>query len=144
MSRFWCLGIDCNLSFKLNKVKNNDDKSKENDLLNSYLNYNYKFLKFNELKLYVNNIYIIKIGFHSHHQYKKLIDFNYQQIKDINKINIDNYVIVDYYRYNYGNDGIILWLFTELYLKNNKIKDVSLNVPVNVEKNIIEILPLNV
>ena len=103
----------------------NDDKSKEIEFLNSYLNYNLKTLKFNELKLYVNNIYIIKIGFHHHHLYKKITDVNYQQIKDISKINIDNYVIVDYYRYNYGNDGVIIKLYTDLYIKNNKIKDVE-------------------
>ena len=98
----------------------NDDKIKEIEFLNKYLNFNYKHLKFNEVKLYVNNIYIIKIGFHHHHLYKKLIDVNYQVIKDINKIDTDNYIIVDYYKYNYGNDAIIIKLYTELYIKNNK------------------------
>lgn len=127
------------LLIKLLEFIINENKNRENDLLNSYLNFNYKFCKFNELKLYVNNIYIIKIGFHHHHLYKKLLDVNYQQIKDINKINIDNYVIVDYYKYNYGNDAIIIKLYTELYLKNNKIKEVE---PPNVREqkiNIVEI-----
>jgi hypothetical protein len=132
-----------NLLIKLLEFIMNDDKNRENDLLNKYLNYNYKNLKFNELKLYLNNIYIIKIGFHHHHLYKKLIDINYQVIKDINKIDVDNYIIVDYYKYQYGNDAIIIKVYTELYKKNNKIKEVSLNVPVNIENNIIEILPLD-
>ena len=68
-----------NLKFLLIKLLDfimNDDNNKEIEYLNKYLNYNLKTLKFNELKLYVNNIYIIKIGFHHHHLYKKLIDTN--------------------------------------------------------------------
>ena len=93
----------------------------------------------------IYNIYIIKIDFHHHHHlYKKILDVNYQEIKDINKINIDNFVIVDYYKYNYGNDAIIIKLYTELYLKSNKIKEASLNVKGNVNNIVEEFEPLKV
>ena len=93
------------------------------ELLNNYLKFNIKSLKFSEVKIYLNNNYIIKIGFESYYIYKDLIDVNYQVIKDINKIDFKNYIIEDYYHNIYGNDAIIIKLYSHLYLKNNIKKE---------------------
>ena len=124
------------LKFVINK-----DKSKEYDLLNNYIKFNLKNLKLSEVKLYVNNNYIIKIGFESFYIYKNLVDINYQVITDIKKFNVENYYIDDYYNYNYGNDAIIIKLFTNLYLKNNKIdiKKEEIDIKKEDNKNIIDI-----
>ena len=55
----------------------NKDKNKEYELLNNFIKFNLKILKYSQVKLYINNIYIIKIGFYSYHLYKDLIDINY-------------------------------------------------------------------
>jgi len=60
------------LKFVINK-----DKFKDYDILNNFIKYNLKYLKFSEVKLYLNNNYIIKIGFESYYIYKNLIDLNY-------------------------------------------------------------------
>ena len=112
------------------------------ELLNDYIKFNLKCLKFSEVKIYLNNNYIIKIGFESYYIYKDLIDVNYQVIKDINKIDFYNYIIEDYYHNIYGNDAIIIKLYSHLYLKNNiKKEEVSRNIVVN---EIIDFLPPNV
>ena len=113
------------------------------ELLNDYIKFNLKCVKFSEVKLYLNNNYIIKIGFESYYIYKNLTDVNYQLITDIKKIDLDNYKIEDYYHYNYGNDAIIIKLYSHLYLKNNNIKILPLNIEGNKNNNIIEFLPPN-
>ena len=125
------------LKFVINK-----DKFKDYDILNNFIKYNLKYLKFSEVKLYLNNNYIIKIGFESYYIYKNLIDLNYQVITDIKKIDVDNYKIEDYYHNIYGNDAIIIKLYSNLYLK----KDI---LPGNITEQkedikIIEFEPLNV
>lgn len=97
----------------------NKDKCKDFDLLNNYIKFNLQNIKFTEVKLYVNNNYIIKIGIYSFYIYKDLFDVNYQLITDIKKIDIENYIVDDYYSNYYGNDGVIIRLYSYLYLKNN-------------------------
>ena len=116
----------------------NKDKYKENDLLNNYIKFNLKNLKFSEVKLYINNNYIVRIGFENYYIYKEIVDVNYQQITDIKKIDLENYYVEDYYHFNYGNDGIIIKLYTNLYLKNNKI------LPLKVETVKKEIEPVKI
>jgi hypothetical protein len=60
------------LKFVMNK-----DKCKDFDLLNNYIKFNLQNIKFTEVKLYVNNNYIIKIGIYSFYIYKDLFDVNY-------------------------------------------------------------------
>ena len=60
------------LKFVINK-----DKCKDYDLLNNYIKFNLKNIKFSEVKLYLNNNYIVRIGFESYNIYKDLIDVNY-------------------------------------------------------------------
>ena len=57
------------LKFVINK-----DKCKDYELLNNYIKFNLKNIKFSE---YVNNNYIVRIGFESYNIYKDLIDVNY-------------------------------------------------------------------
>ena len=130
------------LIFYILKFVINENKYKSYDLLNNYIKFNLKCLKFSEVKLYLNNNYIIKIGFESYYIYKNLIDVNYQIINDIKKIDYNNYKIEDYYHNIYGNDAIIIKLYSNLYLKKEILPG---NITEQKEDNkIIEFEPLNV
>lgn len=125
-----------NLTILLLKFILNNNKKQENKLLNEYYKYNFKKLKINEFKLFINNIYIIKIAFHSYTIINFPIDINFQLIIDIDKINLDSIKIDDYYNYNFINDGIIIKLYTHLYLKSLLKKEVV--IKKKEEKNNIE------
>ena len=108
-------------------------------LLSVYNKYNKAYSLFKDLIItYVNNNYIVRIGFENYYIYKEIVDVNYQVITDIKKIDLENYYVEDYYHFNYGNDGIIIKLFTNLYLKNNKI------LPLKVETIKKEIEPVKI
>ena len=121
----------------------NNKRYLHQELLNDYIKFNLKCVKFSEVKLYLNNNYIIKIGFESYYIYKDLIDVNYQVITDINKIDINEYIIEDYYHNNYGNDAIIIKLYSHLYLKKNIKKEFEPVIVGQHKNNIIEFLPPN-
>lgn len=111
----------------------NENKYKHYDLLNNYNNFNMKMLKFNELKLYINNILISKFTVYSYIIYKKIIDTDYKIITKINSLNLDIIDIEFYtsiYNEGYFNDKncIKIYIYSNMYLQkykkiDNKIED---------------------
>ena len=110
----------------------NENKYKEFDLLNTYLKFNYKTYKINEIKLYVNDIYICRIGYHSYYIYKKIYDVNFKVIKSIKDIDLDK-ILVDVFSFDSIKDGLKIVLYTKLYNLNKEKNKVV--IPSN---NIIE------
>jgi hypothetical protein len=101
----------------------NDDKNKDDDLLNNYNKFNMKMLKLTELKLYINNKYISKFSFYSHYIYNQIYDINYQPIKTLKLLNLENIDIEFYSSINgYFKDKscIKIYIYSNLYLESNK------------------------
>lgn len=122
------------LIIRLLKFIINEKKYNDNDLLNDYLKYNYRIFKINEMKLYINNIYICKIGFFSFYIYKQIYDVNYKKITKIKDINLDN-IKIEEYNYDGIKDALKINLYTYLYDSNktirNSIHDKVINIPSN-------------
>ena len=74
----------------------NNNKNKDDDLLNNYNKFNMKMLKLTELKLYVNNKYISKMCFYSHYIYNQIYDINYKPIDKIDLLNLEN-IDIEFY-----------------------------------------------
>lgn len=103
----------------------NNNKHKDFDLLNDINKFNNKILKITELKLYINNKIISKFNFYAHYIYNQILDINYQPIKKINLLNLENIDIEFYssiYGYNKDKNCIKIYIYSNLYLKKN-IKD---------------------
>ena len=101
----------------------NDNKNLDCDLLNNYNKFNLKLLKITELKLYVNNKYISKFCFHSHYIYNQIIDINYQPIKTLKLLNLEN-IDIEFYSsingFKTDKNCIKIYIYSNLYLEKNK------------------------
>lgn len=120
----------------------NENRFKHYDLLNNFNNFNMKMLKFNELKLYINNILISKFTCHSYIIYKKIIDTDYKIITKINSLNLDIIDIEFYtsiYNEGYFNDKNCV----KLYIYSKKYLNVSNKTDNNKSDNKINIISYN-
>jgi len=101
----------------------NDDKNKDDDLLNNYNKFNMKMLKLTELKLYINNKYISKFSFYSHYIYNQIIDINYKPIDKIDLLNLEN-IDIEFYSsingFKTDKNCIKIYIYSNLYLESNK------------------------
>lgn len=109
----------------------NEKNYKEYDLLNNYIKFNYKCFKINEIKLYINNIYICKIGYFSYYVYKKIYDIDYRKIKKINNLNLDN-IIIEEYNYDSVKDALKINIYSKLYDSNKTIHNTILDKVINI------------
>ena len=101
----------------------NDNKNKDDDLLNNYNKFNMKMLKIRELKLYINNKYIANMNNYSHYIYNKIFDINYKLIDKINLLNLNDFDIEIYNGFNgYYKDKncIKIYIYSNLYLESKK------------------------
>lgn len=114
----------------------NDKKNLDCDLLNNYNKFNLKLLKITELKLYINNKYISKFCFHSNYIYNQIVDINYQPIKTIDLLNLDN-IDIEFYSsingFKTDKNCVKIYIYSNLYLKNKKKE-----IPKKPEIQIIE------
>ena len=72
-------------------------------------NYNMKHLKFNEIKIYFNNIYILKYKIYGYQIINELYNNKHKKILSINEINLNDYNI-EFYTGVYRNDEMIIKL----------------------------------
>ena len=112
----------------------NEKNYKNYDLLNTYIKFNYKCFKINEIKLYINNIYICKIGYFSYYIYKKIYDVNYKEITKIKDLNLDN-IITEEYNYDNIKDALKIKIYSKLYDQNKTIHNPILNRVINIPSN---------
>ena len=111
------------LNFVINK-----NKSLEFELLNKARKYNLKNFKFNEIKIYINNRYIVKFGLLNYDIYNHIVDINHMIIMSTNQIDTENFKIIDFYNYIFIHDSVIVSLYTKLHNKK---------ITLNNDNNII-------
>jgi hypothetical protein len=94
----------------------NDKKNLDCDLLNNYNKFNLKLLKITELKLYVNNKYISKFCFYSHYIYNQIVDINYNPIKTLDLLNLEN-IDIEFYSsingYNFNRNCVKIYIYSK-------------------------------
>ena len=110
--------------------------------LNKFQKFNKKFYKFNQIKLFINNKYILNCSITGFQLINQPI-YNYKPIKKIEELDLSNYILC-FYNYTFKHDGVEIKIKSHTILDQILINKMDNSLPkiINLTKS-IELTKLN-